>query len=72
MEISDHARDLHAASRECFVMWIDAGKPKHGPVFDLIKTYRARFKYVIRFQKNHECQLRKVSLAKQAISESAR
>ena len=61
---NDHARDLHTAARECFIMWIDAGRPKHGPVFDLMKTSRARFKYAIRFLKNHECQLRKDSLAK--------
>ena len=30
-----NARDLNAAARECSIMWIDGGKPKHGPVFDL-------------------------------------
>ena len=28
-----HATYLHTASRECFVMWVDAHKPKNGPVF---------------------------------------
>ena len=41
---NDYARDLHTAARECFVMWVDAGKPKNGPVFDLMKSSRARFK----------------------------
>ena len=44
-------------------MWIDAGRPKHGPVFNLMKTTMARFKYAIRFLTNHECQLRKDLLA---------
>ena len=34
--------------------------------FDLMKTYRALSKYAIHFVKNHECQLRKDSLAKQS------
>ena len=61
---SDHARDLHTAAREYFVMWVDADKPKNGSVFDLIKSPRVRFKYAIRFIKKHESQLRKDSLAK--------
>ena len=42
-------------------MWIDAGKPKHGPV---VNTSTARFKYAILLYKNHEYQLKKDSLAK--------
>ena len=62
---NDHARDLHTAARECFVMWVDADQPKSGPVFDLMKSSRARFRYAIRFIKNHENQLRMDSLAKE-------
>ena len=25
---NDHVRDRYTAARECFVMWVDAGKPK--------------------------------------------
>ena len=48
-------------------MWVDADKPKNGPVFDLMKSSRARFKYAIHFIKNHESQLRKDSLAKKLL-----
>ena len=57
---NDHARDLHTAARECFIMWIDAGRPKHGPVFDLMKTSRARFKYAMRFLKSMNANLEKI------------
>ena len=53
---NDYARYLHSAARECFI--------KKTYIFDLMKTSRARFKYDIRFLNNHECQLRKDSLAK--------
>ena len=29
---NDYARDLHTVARECIIMWVDAGKPKNGPV----------------------------------------
>ena len=50
-----------------FLMWVDADKPKNGPVFDLMKSYRASFKYAIRFVKNHHSQLRKDSLPKKLL-----
>ena len=38
---NDHARDLHTAARECFIMCIDADKPKNGSVFGQMKSFRA-------------------------------
>ena len=43
---------------------------KNGPVFELMKTSRARFKYAIRFLRTRECQLRKDSLAKTKLCQS--
>ena len=62
-----HATDIHNVARECFVMWVDADKPKHGPVFDLMKSFRASFIYAIRFVKNHDSQLRNDSLAQKLL-----
>ena len=44
-------------------MWRDAGKPRQGPICDMMKLSRARFKYLLRFIKQHESQLRKDALA---------
>ena len=34
-------------------MWINAGNPSHGPVFDLHVKCKSRFKYALRFIKNN-------------------
>lgn len=61
---ADHAQELYVASRDSYRSWCDAGKPRQGPIFDLHKSAKARFKYARRFIKNHESQLRRESLAK--------
>ena len=45
-------------------MWCQGGKPKYGPLFKLMSTSRARFKYSLRFIKQHVNQIRADSLAK--------
>ena len=41
---NDLARDSHQAARESFLIWRSAGSPRHGPLYDLMKTKRAQFK----------------------------
>ena len=60
---NDYTNELHEGARECFIMWRDAGKPRQGPICDMMKLSRARFKYSLRFIKQHESQLRKDALA---------
>ena len=64
---NDHTNELHEAARNCFLMWRDAGKPMQGPVFDMMKSSRARFKYSMRYLKQHESQLRKDALANKLL-----
>ena len=45
-------------------MWVNAGKPRQEPVYDLRVKSKARFKYALRFIKNNENALRKEALAK--------
>ena len=52
-----HATDLHTASRECFVMWVDAHKPKNCPV--IIINHLGLGLNMRCLIKNHETQLRK-------------
>jgi exonuclease III len=55
---NDYVKDAHLAARDAFVIWNDAGKPKFGPVFDIMKRSRAVFKYCLRYCKRNEAQLR--------------
>ena len=60
---NDYTNELHEGARECFSMWRDAGKPRQGPICDMMKLSRARFKYSLRFIKQYESQPRKDALA---------
>ena len=60
---SDHVSDLYKASREMYLQWASAGKPRQGPLFNIYRTSKAKFKYALRYVKRHEAQMRKESLA---------
>ena len=40
---------LQYIARECLRCWCVHGCPKHGIIFDDMKTSRARFKYAVRY-----------------------
>ena len=61
---NDYVRDLHAASRESFLLWKDAGKPRHGLVYNVMKQCKTKFKYAMRHCRNNEDTLRADALAK--------
>ena len=54
---SEYTDELHNVARHNFLAWVVAGKPKHGPAFESMKLSRARFKYGLRFLKQHKTQL---------------
>ena len=55
---NDFASELYDFSRECLRMWIDAGKPRQGAIYNLMARSRARFKYANRKLKRNEGQIR--------------
>ena len=61
---NEHVSELYEASRETRKMWLNQGKPRHGPLFEMHNKTRLRVKYAIRYIKNHETQLRREALAK--------
>ena len=61
---AEYVDNLYDTSREIRLMWINAGKPRQGPVHDLHGKFKSRFKYALRFIKNNENMLRKEALAK--------
>ena len=60
---AEYVDNLYDTSREIRQMWINAGKPRQGSVYDLPVTCKSRFKYALRFIKNNENMLRKEALA---------
>ena len=61
---AEYVDDLYDTSREIRQIWINAGKPRQGPVHDQHVKCKSRFKYALRFIKNNENMLRKEALAK--------
>lgn len=61
---AEYVDSLYDTSREVRHMWVNAGKPRQGSVYDLHVKSKARFKYALRFIKNNENVLRKEALAK--------
>ena len=62
---AEYVDSLYDTSREVIHMWVNAGKPRQGPVYDLHVKSKTRFKYALRFIKNNENILRKEALAKE-------
>ena len=60
---AEYVDSLYDSSREVIHMWVNAGKPRQGPVYDLHVKSKPRFKYALRFIKNNENILRKEKLA---------
>ena len=61
---SEYVADLYKTSRDVREMWLGAGRPRNGHIFDLHMRMKACCKYAIRFIKRNEKQMRKESLAK--------
>ncbi len=55
---NDQVKSLYSESRESFLLWNSYDKPKHGPVFDLMRRSRSRFKLALRTCRKQEKILR--------------
>ena len=51
---SEYVSELYDTSRETRKLWLDHGKPRQGPIYELHNKSRLRVKYAIRFIKRHE------------------
>lgn len=50
----EYVSEHHAAAREAFKLWTDAGRPRQGDVFECKKQTNARYKYALRHIKTKE------------------
>ena len=61
---NDVVKESHEQARDAFLLWHSNGKPRFGPLFELMRTTRARFKYALRQCKKEEKCHRANSLAR--------
>ena len=57
-------KEHYNRSREYFIAWKEAGKPRQGPIFEAHKEAKASCKRAIRYIKKHENELRREALGR--------
>ena len=62
--------DLHAEARDACVLWRNFGKPRFGPLCQLMRRTRHSFKYAIRQVKRNVDRARADALAKDLESKN--
>ena len=60
---NEYVRDSHTEARHAYVTWRDFGKPRQGPVHELMRSTRLRFKYALR-----QCQSRQETARADALA----
>ena len=46
-------KDVHAAARDAYLLWMHSGMPRQGVIYDLMKQTRSKFKYALRVCKGN-------------------
>ena len=67
---NEHVEELHAEARTTFKKWVEAGKPRQGPVFESKKCTNSNFKCALRYIKRNEKIMRSDSMAKKLQNNS--
>ena len=67
---NDSVTDLHAEARDAYVLWRNFGKPRFGPLCQLMRRTRLSFKYAIRQVKRNEDRVRADAMAKDLESKN--
>ncbi|XP_077865240.1 uncharacterized protein LOC144351799, partial [Saccoglossus kowalevskii] len=60
---NDYVKDHHTIARDAFLLWRNNGGPKQGPLSDLMRITRAKFKYVLRLCRDNKSNMRADALA---------
>ena len=64
---NDYVGEAHSEARDAYLMWHNHNKPRQGPMFDLMKKSRARFKRCLRQCRRAEDKAKADSLARKLI-----
>ena len=44
----DYVKEVHTEARNCYILWRDMGKTKHGPICELMRKTGLHFKYLLK------------------------
>jgi exonuclease III len=67
---NDYCKQVHAEAREAFLIWIDNGRPRAGPLFKLMSTTRSKFKLALRQCKYDKTKIKADKLAERLINKN--
>ena len=45
---NDYVKEAHTEARYYYILWRDMGKPKHGPICEVMRKTRLHFKYLLK------------------------
>ena len=68
---NDYVKEAHTEARYYYILWRDMGKPKHGPVCELMRKTRLHFKYMLKQCQQHEDMARADAMAKSMQAKDA-
>ena len=60
---NEHVRNFHKAACEAFQLWVVNRRPRSGPLYDLMRKTRAKFKSVLRACKRDESRAKADAMA---------
>ena len=69
---NDCIKDLHAEARNAYILWRNLGKPRGGPIFELMRHSRLSFKYALRRCKRQVEMAKADAIAKDFNSKNVR
>ena len=64
---NDYVKEAHTEARYYYILWRDMGKPKHGPVCELMRKTRLHFKYLLKQCQQREDMARADAMAKSKL-----
>ncbi len=68
---NDYVKEAHTETRYYYIVWRDMGKPKHGPVCELMRKTRLHFKYMLKQCQQREDMARADAMAKSMQAKDA-
>ncbi len=69
---NDIVKDSHERAREAFLLWQTSNKPRHGLVYELMRTTRAQFKYSLRHCRRQEETLKADAIVKALLNKNSK
>ena len=64
---NDYVKESHSDARDAFLLWQSQGKPRFGPVCELMTKTRARFKHCLRYCQSIENKARADAIARKFL-----